>query len=110
MSTALANYRSRVQEQPSCDDSWFVAALEQYRAGDEQARLRILGSCLRLALAVVESKHPTSGEEEFLRQVEEANSGLTKALTTFTGSSSAEFLRHAESVIVNRLSPSLGQK
>jgi hypothetical protein len=110
MSTVLDTYRTRVLEQPPYEDSWFMAALSQYRAGDEQARLRILGSGLRLALALVESRQSSCEEGELLRRVEDANSGLTKALTSFSGATSEEFLRHAEAVIAQRLDRSSERK
>jgi DNA-directed RNA polymerase specialized sigma subunit len=86
-----------------CEKEGFGGALAKYRTGDEQAGRKIIGSYLRLALALAESKAQETGEPLPIALLEEANAGLTDALASFTGSDSQEFRCHAEEAIRCRL-------
>lgn len=96
MDTALTQYKSVVDAQPPLDDGWFAEALSQTRRGDDEARRRILGSGLRLALAVAESVAPTRPDVPFWDLVQEANAALTRSLERFAGGAAADFAAQAD--------------
>jgi hypothetical protein len=72
----LTVYRRSVAGLEPCADHWFDAALGAARAGDDDARRRIVGSCLPVALKVVERKHGHLAGDELLGLIETANNGL----------------------------------
>ena len=98
MNAALESYRNQVCGLPELEDHWFPEALTRARQGDDEARRRILGCGLKTALQIAEEEREEK-DLETLDLVEEANRGLTKALTTFQGSTAEEFLRHATGTI-----------
>jgi len=69
-----------------------VEQLALSRAGDEQARRRICGSCLRLVLDIAKSRWRSDGPLDLLEFVQEGNRVLMKTVTSFAGSSAEEFL------------------
>lgn len=90
MAGALAEYRAVIQSQPECEDSWLGDSLARARAGDDEARRRILGSFLRLALERAEARVPASGRLELFDLIQEANAGLNHGLATFDGQTVGE--------------------
>ena len=97
MENAYEKYKSMIDAQPVLDDSWFASALTQARHGDDEARRRILGSSLRLALPVAESLAATRTDLSFWDVVQEANVALTHSLQHFTGSLAGDFAAQVES-------------
>jgi DNA-directed RNA polymerase sigma subunit (sigma70/sigma32) len=100
----LELYRSAVTAQPECAEPAFSGWLRRFRDGDEAAGRAISGSCLRIALAEVESRPTLPGGLAFLDAVQEANAGLVEALHSFTGSTAEEFVEHARWTIRDWLS------
>jgi DNA-directed RNA polymerase sigma subunit (sigma70/sigma32) len=96
MKAAYAKYKSMVETQPLLDDGWFGPALAQARQGDEEARRRIVGSSLRLALPVAEVLAAARTDLPFWDLVQEANVALTHSLQQFTGSLAGDFAAQAE--------------
>jgi hypothetical protein len=76
-----------------CADPWFAEQLAVSRAGDEQARRRICGSCLRVVLAIAKRRWQPESLLSPLEFVEEGNVILMKTVRRFSGSTAAEFLR-----------------
>lgn len=103
MATALDTYKRTVGEQLSCDDAWFPEALDRARAGETEARGRICGSCLRIALTAAERRWDRRSEQDLFDLVEEANAAVAEAVTSFTGSGAGEFLHHVEGAVTRRL-------
>jgi DNA-directed RNA polymerase sigma subunit (sigma70/sigma32) len=103
MDAAFATYKAMVEKQPSLDDSWFVAALAQARQGNEEARRRILGSGLRLTLAVAEVLASTRSDLSFWDLIQEANVALTHSLDQFTGSFVKDFVTQVDRDIRSHL-------
>ncbi len=104
MNDPLAMYRTQVAQIEPCSETWFGDAIEAARAGDEEARRRIVGSCLGVALRCVERNANGAGGDELLTMIEDANNQLWRSVPTFQGSTPAEFVRHAEDVIESHLS------
>jgi DNA-directed RNA polymerase sigma subunit (sigma70/sigma32) len=102
MATALETYRRVIAAQPTCNDSFFTEALARYRAGNESAARDISGSCLRLALQIVETHSPDPASPSF-DAIQEANAGLMEAITTFGGDDFQDFLHYAQERIQQRL-------
>lgn len=102
MEAWLERYQTLVAQQPVCDDSWFPAALQEYRAGDELAGRRISAGCLWLALQVAQSRAGDLEHFPLLDLVQEANAGLVDALEGFAGSTTADFVRQATTAIDRR--------
>src|SRR5262245_48616374 len=73
---ALELYRAEVAKLPACADPDFSVRLGQYRAGDEEAGRAIIGSCLGMVLALVESLPALPAGCDVLDAVQEANAGL----------------------------------
>lgn len=103
MNAQLQDYRTQIHELPECADSWFPEALTRYRAGDEEARRQILGSCLRVALQLAEERRGPDSTDDVFDLIEEANRGVTQALRTFSGTSAEDFLRHVTDTVNARL-------
>jgi DNA-directed RNA polymerase sigma subunit (sigma70/sigma32) len=102
METALETYRRVIASQPTCNDSFFTESLARYRSGDESAARDISGSCLRLALQLVEH-HSADPASPSFDAIQEANAGLMDAITTFAGDDLHDFLRYAQDRIQQRL-------
>jgi len=100
---ALELYRTEVAKLLACADPDFSTRLAQYRAGDEDAGRAITGSCLGMALALVESLPALPAGLDVLDAVQEANAGLVEALRTFTGNTAGEFADHARRTILDWL-------
>src|SRR4051794_31310369 len=77
----------------NCADPWFAEQLAMSRAGDEEARRRICGSCLRLVLEVAKRRWRPDCLLSLLEFVEEGNAILMKTMRRFAGSTAPEFLR-----------------
>ena len=103
MDNALTKYKAVVAAQPLLDDGWFGQALAQSRQGDDEARRRILGSGLRLALDIAETMAPEQTEIPFWDLVQEANGALTRSLDQFAGSLADDFTAHADHNIRSHL-------
>ena len=103
MDDLLALYRANLAQLEPCSEVWFAAALRAARAGDQNARRRIVGSCLGLALEIVEGRNAGLGCDDLLGLVEDANAWLWNCVTTFEGTTASEFVCHARSVIEARL-------
>jgi hypothetical protein len=76
-----------------CADPWFGEQLALSRAGDEQARRRICGTCLRLVLDTAKQRWSPNSRLSLLEFVEEGNVILMKTVQRFDGSTAAEFLQ-----------------
>lgn len=94
MQTALEMYESQLHLVTDvCADPWFGEQLALSRAGDEEARRRICGSCLRLVLDIARQRWRPDSLLNFLEFVEEGNVILVKTIERFDGSTAPEFLR-----------------
>jgi hypothetical protein len=96
-------YRPGVLGAPECEDSWFPEALSKFRAGDKVARQRILGSCLRIPLAIAMEKGKAHVNIHVLNLIEEGNKVLDKALLSFPGSQAEEFVSHVKKLVEQRI-------
>ena len=105
----VATYRTRVSELEACSDDWFAQTLAAAHSGDDNARRRIVGSCLNLALRVVDKYFGTASAEEFLNRVEDANYILWRSLDSFAGSTAIEFTQHAQVAVEARFSNSTSE-
>jgi hypothetical protein len=103
METALEIYRQHLAGVPACDAEFFVQALARYRGGDDAAARDISGRCLSMALQLGEERARELGAVAILEVVQEANHGLWKAITTFSGKDFDEFQRYARECIEKRL-------
>jgi hypothetical protein len=94
-----------------CVDPWFREQLALSRSGDEQARRRISGSCLRLVLNTARRWSPES-PLSLLGLAEDGNRILMKTVKQFHGSTAAEFLQeliqNLESEYSRLLGPPVG--
>jgi hypothetical protein len=99
MTTALETYREAIAGQPPLAHPQFGEWLGRYRAGDEAAGRAITGSCLGVALAIVEGLPAVPAGLTAIEAVEEANAGLAAALDSFAGATADEFLAHARRAI-----------
>jgi hypothetical protein len=94
MPTLLETYEAHLDSITDvCTDPWFGEQLALSRAGDEQARRRICGSCLRLVLDVARRRWRPHSLLSLLEFVEEGNAILLKTVKRFGGSTAPEFLR-----------------
>ena len=93
MPTALELYESHLDSITDvCADPWFSKQLALSRAGDEQARRRICGSCLRLVLDIAKRRWRSNQSLSLLDFVQDGNAILMKMVKRFTGTSADEFL------------------
>jgi hypothetical protein len=100
---ALEQYERRVRQvQEACADPWFSQKLARYRAGDDEARLLICGSCLGLVLDLARARW-RPGTVGLLELVQEGNVALAEALATFQGRTAQEFLWHLTAAVEKRL-------
>lgn len=93
-------YRQKVSLLPDLDDSWFGQALAAARAGDDEARRRISGSSLRVALAATERRVLVG---DLLDSVQEANAAIHEAIDTFASDTVADYCTHLEERVSRRL-------
>jgi hypothetical protein len=94
MPEPLALYESQLHLVTEvCADPWFAEQLALSRAGDEQARRRICGSCLRMVLDIAKRRWRASSQLSLLEFVEEGNVILMKTVKRFGGDTAPEFLR-----------------
>jgi hypothetical protein len=92
----LVIYRTQIGELEPCSDQWFGTALAAAQTGDDDARRRIVGSCLSVALRIAERHYGHLDSDELLGFIECANHGLWQSVPTFRGTTADEFVRHAE--------------
>jgi len=76
----------------ACVDPWFSEQLRKCRAGDQDAKSRICGSCLRLVLDIVKEKCRSERWERKVDLVQGANWLLVQTLRRFDGSTAREFV------------------
>jgi hypothetical protein len=100
----LTIYLSKIAQLETCDDGWFGDALHSARAGDDDMRRRIVGSCLQVALQAAKRVRNNATNDELMSIIEDANYGLWRSVDTFTGSTATEFVRHAEQAVDSHLS------
>ena len=94
METFLDWYESKLQlVSDTCADPWFAEQLALSRAGDQDARRRISGSCLRMVLDMAKRRWRPDSQLSLLEFVEEGNAALIKTIKRFGGSTASEFLR-----------------
>ena len=79
-----------------CEDPWFWDTLRQYRIGDEDARLAILGSCLPITCRLVAESWSETSAISQLDLWQEANVVLDSCLRNFSGFSAKEFCAFVE--------------
>ncbi len=91
MQEALDTYLAIIDQQPSCDESWFSDALTRSRLGDDDARRRILASYLRLAWECARSSSDAQPSHPLFDLIQEANAGLEEGLAAFSGQTLVEF-------------------
>src|SRR5262249_60046235 len=103
MDDPLTLYRANLAQLEPCSEVWFGPALQAARAGDKNARRRIVGSCLTLAFEIVEGRSAGLGGDDLLGLIQDANAWLWNSVTTFDGTTASEFMRHARSAIEARL-------
>lgn len=110
MEQSLEIYRSVIAQQPVCDDSWLVGCLQRSRAGDDGARRRILGSCLRLALSYVETNCRGRSEPDFFGLLQDANAALEEGLASFQGETAAELEQCLRVCVEQRIAALVSEK
>src|SRR5262245_43117208 len=94
MQTALEMYESALRSVADvCDDPWFTEQMALSRAGDEQARRRISGSCLQLVLDIAKRWWRDESPLGLLEFVEEGNVILMKTIKAYKGHTAADFLQ-----------------
>jgi hypothetical protein len=94
MPTPLEIYESQLNLVTGvCTDPWFAEQLVLSRAGDEDARRRICGTCLRLVFEIAKRRWRPDSLLSQLEFVEEGNVTLMKTVKRFSGSTAPEFLR-----------------
>jgi hypothetical protein len=94
MQTPLEMYESGLgMVADVCADPWFTEQLTLSRAGDEQAKRKISGSCLRLVLGIAKRRWQSESLLSLLEFVEEGNVVLMKAIKRFRSGSAQEFLQ-----------------
>jgi hypothetical protein len=86
-----------------CADPWFFRELAKYRSGDEEARRRIAGSCLRQVLEIAKRKWQAGCSVSMHTLVQEGNVALLKALRRFPGFTAREFIPYFSGRVEHRL-------
>src|SRR5438093_5731591 len=94
MQTALELYESHLKLITDvCADPWFSEQLALSRAGDERARRRICGSCLRLVLDIAKRRWRSDLSLGLLDFVQDGNAIVMKMVRRFTGTTAEQFLQ-----------------
>lgn len=102
MRTWEYEYEQLLEAFPRLDESWFPRKLEQAKAGDEEARVLIIGSSLWVAWEIArefEDLTPLTLPE--LTQV--ANTALLDGLNTYLGEDAYTYGAHISATIRDRL-------
>lgn len=81
----LEQYQGQIEQQPTCEETWFQEQWRNSQSGNEAAGRNISGSCLRLALRIAQQRAVQFPERDLVDFVEEANAGLMEAVLSFGG-------------------------
>ncbi len=102
MVTWQDEYTELLETFPRLDDSWFVRKLQFAKAGDDNARLTIIGSSLWIAW---ESANEFEGLSPMglPELTQEANAALVDAVETFYGEDAKGYEEHVRSAVRDRL-------